>query len=108
MKVIGAMGDFSDRRPEVWPALTARLYQLHQLGDRTADVTEGTALDGKIFEAGGTFEFRVEPHGDGSRISVDYHRRSKALLGRCIGAMLQLTGGAPIKRSFRQVYGKPS
>ncbi|MFZ2173898.1 MAG: hypothetical protein WAW17_07660 [Rhodococcus sp. (in: high G+C Gram-positive bacteria)] len=30
VKVIGAMVDFSDRRPEVWPALTARLYQLHE------------------------------------------------------------------------------
>ncbi|MBC2642637.1 MULTISPECIES: hypothetical protein [unclassified Rhodococcus (in: high G+C Gram-positive bacteria)] len=131
VKVIGAMVDFSDRRPEVWPALTARLYQLHELGDRTADVTEGSALlgasvwervtyewtdsavrsvitDGTIFEPGGTFEFRVEPRGGGSRISVDYHRRSKTLLGRCIGAMLQLTGGAPIRRSFRQVYGKPA
>lgn len=130
-KVIGAMVDFSERRPEIWPNLTAHLYRLHELGAGTADVTEGTALigievwervtyewtdsvvrsvitAGKIFEPGGTCDFRVEPRGDGSRISVDYHRRSKTLLGRCIGAMLQLTRGAPIKRSFRQVYGKPS
>jgi hypothetical protein len=131
VKVIGAMVDFSERRPEIWPNLTAHLYRLHELGSGTADVTEGTAFlgmdvwervtyewtdsvvrsvitDGRIFEPGGTFEFRVEPHSDGSRISVDYHRRSKTLLGRFIGAMLQLTGGAPIKRTFRQVYGKPS
>jgi hypothetical protein len=130
-RVIGAMVDFSERRPEIWPNLTARLYRLHELGPGTADVTEGTAIpradvwervtyewtesvvrsvvtDGTIYEAGGTFEFRVEPHGGGSRISVDYDRRSKTLLGRCIGAMLQLSGGAPIKRSFRKVYGKPS
>jgi len=130
-KVLGAMLDFSERRPEIWPNLTARLYRLHELGAGTADVTEGSAIlgievwervtyewtdsvvrgvitDGKIFESGGTFEFRVEPRGDGSRISVDYHRRSKTPLGRFAGAMLQLTGGAPIKRSFRQVYGKPS
>jgi hypothetical protein len=97
--VIGAMVDFSERRPEIWPNLTARLYQVHELGPRTADVTEGTALpvdiwervtyewtdsvvrgvitDGRIFEPGGTFEFRVEPYGAGSRISNDYHRRSK-------------------------------
>ena len=129
-KVIGAMVDFSERRPELWPNLTARLYQVHELGATTADVTEGSAFlginvwerctyewtesvvrsvitDGRIFEPGGTFEFRVEPHGEGSRLSVDYHRRSKTVLGRCIGAMLQLTGGAPIKQSFRRVYGKP-
>jgi hypothetical protein len=129
-QVIGAMVDFSQRRPEIWPNLTARLYRVHELGPGTADVTEGTALpgvdvwervtyewtdsvvrsvvtDGKIFRPGGTVEFRVEPHRDGSRISVDYDRRSKTLLGRCLGAMLQLSGAAPIKRSFRQVYDTP-
>jgi hypothetical protein len=130
-KVIGAMVDFSERRPEIWPNLTGRLFQVHALGPGTAEVTEGTALpgvdvwervtyewtdlvvrsvliDGRIFEPGGTFEFRVEPHGDGSRIFNDYDRRSKTLLGRCLGAVFQLSGGAPIKRSFRQVYGTPS
>ena len=130
-KVIGAMVDFSERRPEIWPNLTARLYRVHELGPSTADVTEGSALpgvdiwervtyewtgsvvrtvvtDGRIFESGGTTEFRVEPHGAGSRISFDYHRRSKTVLGRCLGAMLQITGGAPIKHSWLQVYGKPS
>jgi hypothetical protein len=45
-KVIGAMVDFSERRPEIWPNLTARLYRVHELDARTADVTEGTALPG--------------------------------------------------------------
>jgi hypothetical protein len=122
-KVTAAMVDFSDRRPEIWPNLTARLYRVHALGPGTADVTEGTALpgvdiwervtyewtdsvvrgvltDGRIFRPGGTFEFRVEPHGDGSRIFNDYDRRSRTLLGRCLGAVLQLSGGAPIKRTF--------
>ena len=52
-------------------------------------------------------EFRVAPHGGGSRIDFDYRRRSKAVLDRCVGALLQVTGGAPIKQSFRKVYGKP-
>ncbi|MBO2450692.1 SRPBCC family protein [Actinomadura barringtoniae] len=126
-QVIGAMVDFSDRRPEIWPNLTARLYTLHDLNDRKADVTEGTAVpglevwerctyewtdttvrsvitDGRIFEPGGTFEFHVEPQGTGTRITVDYDRRSTTILGRCIGAMMHLSRGAPIKRSFKQVY----
>jgi len=64
--------------------------------------------DGRIFEPGGTVDFRVEPRGDGSRIAVDYDRRSKTFFGRFAGAIMQLTSGAPIKRSFRQVYGKPT
>ncbi|HJQ45336.1 MAG TPA: hypothetical protein VJ870_03285 [Amycolatopsis sp.] len=130
VKVIGAMVDFSERRPEIWPNLTGHLYRVHELGEATADVTEGTSFaginvwerctyewtesvvravitDGRIFEPGGTFEFRVEPHGPGSRLTVDYHRRSKTVLGRCIGAMLQVSRGMPIKHSFRQVYREP-
>ena len=45
-QVMGAMLDFSRRRPEIWPNLTARLYRVHNLGPGTADVTEGTALPG--------------------------------------------------------------
>lgn len=130
-KVIGAMVDFSGRRPEIWPNLTARLYKVHDVRPPTADVTEGTAFlglviwervtyqwtdsvvrtvitDAKIFEPGGTTEFRVEPHGAGSRISFDYDRRSKTLLGRCLGAALHLSRGAPIRQSWRKVYGRPS
>lgn len=129
--VMAAMVDFSERRPEIWPNLTARLYKVHELGAGTADVTEGTAApgadvwervtyewtdsvvrsvitDGRIFEPGGTFELRVEPRGSGSRVSVDYDRRSRTLLGRCVGGMLQVTRGAPIKRSFQKVYGTPA
>jgi hypothetical protein len=128
--VLGAMIDFSDRRPQIWPNLTASLYRVHELGAARADVTEGTAMlglrvwervtytwtdevvrsvitEGTIFEAGGTFEFRVAPRGGGSRITVDYDRRSKGVLGRCAGAMLHVTRGAPIRRSFLQVYGRP-
>ena len=129
--VIGKMVDFSERRPEIWPNLTARLFRVHSLGDRTADVTEGTALlglevwerltyewtdtvvrsvvtDGSHYRPGGTVEFRVEPHGHGSRIYNHYDRRTKTILAWCLGAFLQLTNGAVIKRAFRQVYGKPT
>ena len=45
-QVIGAMVDFSERRPEIWPNLTARLFRVHSLCAGGADVTEGTALPG--------------------------------------------------------------
>lgn len=129
-RVIAAMVDFSDRRPEIWPNLTARLFRVHALGPGTAEVTEGTALpgvdiwervayewtdsvvrgvllDGTIFRPGGTFELRVAPQGAGTRITEDYDRRSRGLLGRCLGGVFQISGGAPIKRSLRQVHGVP-
>ena len=50
---------------------------------------------------------RVEPRGSGSRIHLDYHRRSKTFVGRTVGALFQLTGGAPIKSSLLKVHGRP-
>ena len=129
-KVMEAHLDFSERRPEIWPNLTSRLYEVHEVGDGRADVTEGTAIpgldiwerctyewtdstirmvltEGRIFRRGGTVEMRVEPRGTGSRIHVDYHRRSKTLAGRCVGALFQFSGGAPIKTSLLKVHGRP-
>ena len=41
-RFIAALTDFSERRPELWPNLDAKYYELHELGDTWADVTEGT------------------------------------------------------------------
>jgi len=45
-KVIGAMIDFSDRRPEIWPNLSAKIYHAHSVDENTADVTEGSDVPG--------------------------------------------------------------
>jgi hypothetical protein len=130
-KVIGAMLDFSDRRPEIWPNLSAKIYKAHSVGENTADVTEGTDIpgggvrervtyewtgdvvtsvitDSKLFQAGGMFEFRVEPHGSGSRIHFSIDRKAKTFMGRLVGALMQVSKGAPMKKSFYAVYGKPT
>jgi hypothetical protein len=130
-KVIGAMIDFSDRRPEIWPNLSAKIYRAHSVGENTADVTEGTDIpgggvwervtyewtdavvksvitDASTFQAGGTFEFRVEPHGSGSRIHFSIDRKAKTFMARLVGAFMQVSNGAPMKKSFYAVYGKPT
>jgi hypothetical protein len=43
--VFNAMIDFSDRRPEFWPALHPGAYEVHELGDTWAEVTEGSEPD---------------------------------------------------------------
>ncbi len=73
----------------------------------TDSIVRGVLTDGRISKPGGTFELRVESHGDGSRIIEDYDRQSKTILGRCLGAIFQLRGGAPIKQTLRQVHGAP-
>jgi len=44
-KVMSAMLDFSHRRPEIWPNLSAKIYQARSVGEYTADVTEGNGPD---------------------------------------------------------------
>ena len=130
-KVIGAMIDFSDRRPEIWPNLSTTIYRAHSVGENTADVTEGTDVpgggvwervtyewtdttvksvitDSKLFQAGGRIELRVEPHGSGSRIHFSIDRKAKTLVGRLVGALMQVSNGAPMKKSCYAVYGKPT
>jgi len=58
--------------------------------------------------AGGTFEFRVEPHASGSRIHFSIDRKAKTLMGRLVGALMQVSNGAPMKKSCYAVYGKPT
>src|SRR5436305_9235398 len=45
-EVIGKMVDFSERRPKIWPNLTASLFRVHELGTSNADVTEGSGFLG--------------------------------------------------------------
>lgn len=39
--VLAALTDFSEHRPEIWPALDRERYRVHEVGDGWADVTEG-------------------------------------------------------------------
>jgi len=42
--VLAAVRDFSDRRAQVFPAVSTRHMTVHALADTSADVTEGTRL----------------------------------------------------------------
>src|SRR5438309_11245818 len=79
-----AATDFSERRPDLWPNISRRYYEVHDRGDTWAEVTEGsdvmggiwarerydwstpglvrgTVLDSNVF-ARGIWELRVEPN----------------------------------------------
>jgi hypothetical protein len=130
-KVMAAMIDFSDRRPEIWPNLSAKIYQAHSVGENTADVTEGTTLVG-----GGVWE-RVTYEWTDTVVKIRDHgwqlvpdRRDVRIQGRAAGfrkpdplqhrPQSQDVHGQvfrrvdaderrrPMKKSFYTVYGKPS
>ena len=50
--ILAALTDFTDRRLDYWPNLDRRLFQVHAAGDTWAEVTEGAAFAGGIWERG--------------------------------------------------------
>jgi polyketide cyclase/dehydrase/lipid transport protein len=113
-RFIDALTDFSDRRPAIWPGLSARLFRVHEVGDTSADVTEGSDVLGGIwarehyewsggvvtircvespfFRAGTVTTWRVSPTAAGCHVEVDLHRIARSPGGFLVGALVQLMG----------------
>ena len=124
--ILSATVDFSERRPEIWPNISRKFYRVHELGDCSAEVTEGSDVMGgvwaherydwsvsgvvratvqqsNIYKSGGVWELRTRSKdGGGTRIEVLNHRQAKGLKGHVIGAMLQLSGRKMLTESLAQ------
>ena len=110
-QVLDAACDFSERRADVFPAVSVKRLEVHELGDTWADVTEGTragpivnwercrydwskpgtviatVTDTNIYAIpGSSWELKVTAEGDGSRVEMiwirGFNRRPK---GRFFG-----------------------
>jgi hypothetical protein len=113
--VLAALVDFTERRPELWTAIDPAVYEVHTVGDRTADVTEGSDVLGGIWARehyewdgatvrativasnlwlpGGTWQATVTAdHAGGSRIEVVRDRQARNVRGRVLEALLRLVG----------------
>ncbi len=115
-RFIAALTDFTARRPEWWPNLSATLYKVHELGDGWADVTEGsddlggvwarerydwsdpghvrlTLIEAPNFRTGTVIDYRVSGRaGGGCHVVVDFQRIATTLKGRFVGAALEVIG----------------
>jgi hypothetical protein len=113
---IAALTDFSARRPEPWPNHDTRFYELHELGDTWAEVTEGTDVLGGVwarehydrsepghvqlrlvesphFEAGTTIDYRVtSARGGGYHVEVVSERIATSVPGHVVGLILRVIG----------------
>jgi hypothetical protein len=48
-RVIEALTDFSDRRPEVWPGLAKEFFEVYSVGETSAEVREGSTMPIKVW-----------------------------------------------------------
>ena len=116
-RVLAALIDFSADRPRIWPGLDPRFYEVHDLGETSAEVTEGSAfaggiwerarydwsepgavtitvLDSNAFTPGGSWTYRISPDGAGTRVDLRVERRGRTAKGRLLAALLHVTGRA--------------
>lgn len=113
-RVIAALTDFTDRRPEYWPALSRGQYEVLETGDKTALVKEGTAVgwakerydwsepgvvrltceESNLAHPGTEWVYRVTPRdGGGSHVDVDWSRDFKGPFGLFFGTVIMTMGG---------------
>lgn len=117
-RVIAALTDFTDRRPEIWPDLDPDAYRVERLGETSALVREGqrkpklwaleeydwstpgtvtwTARESNFCAPGSFMSARVEPASGGSRMHVTWSRRGAGPKGRMIVGLLRVTRGRPL------------
>jgi hypothetical protein len=120
-----ALTDFSPRRPELWPNLAPKFYQVHSVGQTEAEVTEGSSAFGGVWErarydwsepgvvlievedsnafaAGSWWRYQVEPVGSGSKVRFQFDRRPKNLKGHLVSAVLSLAGKTVFTKSLEE------
>lgn len=114
--VLEALTDFSEKRPELWPAIDPKVYRVHELSDSSALVTEGTDIMGGIWatelyewdrsgkvratiqesnfwRSGGTWELTATRRdGGGSIVRVRRDRRPKTMKAGVFEVMMRLVG----------------
>jgi hypothetical protein len=126
-RVIAATIDFSDRRPDLWPALSRSQYKVLEKGDTTALIQEGTAnlqvvekydwsqanvvrwtvQESNFLRPGTVWELRVSPHdGVGTRVDVTLERDYKGWRGMIPRTALDIFGGERmLKRLLQRTLG---
>ena len=116
--VLGALTDFSEKRPSLWPELDPDVYRDEQLGPTSAVVREGqrsprlwaleeydwstpgtvtwTARASNFCAPGSFMSARVEPTADGSRVHITWSRTGVGPKGKVIVGMMRLMRGKPL------------
>jgi hypothetical protein len=122
--VLAALTDFSERRPELWPAIDPNVYRVHDVTNGSAIVTEGTDVLGGIWATelyewngsdtvratvqasnfwhpGGTWELTAAPRdGGGSVLRVTRFRRPKNVKARLFEAMMRVIGARVLAKEL--------
>jgi Polyketide cyclase / dehydrase and lipid transport len=130
-RVLAAAHDFSARRADVFPAVSVERMEVHELGDTSADVTEGTSTgigdnwercrydwsqprsvtatvtDSNVYAVpGSSWEITAAPRDGGSHVEMVWMREFGGhLRGRVFGTAFALLGNRLFAKYCRDVIG---
>jgi hypothetical protein len=65
-------------------------------------IVRATVRDSNTFVAGGTWEMRVQPDGEGSHVELIWHREGKGIKGRVVVTAMRLTGSRRLRAGLEQ------
>jgi hypothetical protein len=120
-EAMAVLTDFSPARPEAWPTIDADHFEVHELGDTWAEVTEGTASawersryewdeakgrveitthDSKVFGPGGGWVFQLSSVDEGTRVDVELTRTPQGLKRMILATALPLVAPSSLRKSF--------
>jgi hypothetical protein len=120
-----ALLDFSDQRPEIWPQLDPRTYEVHWVAETSAEVTEGsplpkvwsrehydwshpttiawTAVESNFCAPGSHISMDITPtEAGGSLVAVTWDRTAANLRGRVNLAVIALGGNRLLRWATRK------
>jgi hypothetical protein len=136
-RVIAALTDFTERRPQIWSGLAPEYYEVYSVGETSAEIREGSTKPMRVW-ARETYDWstpgtvtwtveespylrsgvsyvsaKVEPaEGGGSRIHVTWDRSPTTFVGRVLLSMIALMKGKPlvgyIKKSLDKLADQPT
>ena len=124
--VRSALLDFSDRRPEVWPNLSRKYYEVYSVGDTEADVREGSEMPGMTIWAREHYDWS-QPHivrwtarestfctpgsymqaaiyprySGGTRVHVEWDRVGTGIRGKLLVGLIRALRGKPIRSGLQ-------
>jgi len=127
-RVLGALTDFGDRRPDVWPNIDQSHFRVHGLGPDWADVTEGnvlawernryewdnatgevtvTAIESDTWAPGSQWRYRLQPTAaGGTQVDVTVVRAGRGLRGMVFGAIITRFGVRILRSDMEKVLAR--
>jgi hypothetical protein len=124
--LMGAMLDFTERRPDLWPGLAPKFYQVYEVGDTFAVIREGTAgppfsvwarerydwstpwrvswtvEESNFCTPGSGVVMTVSPADGGSDVGVEWQREPSNLRGRIAISMASRNEGKMLRGFFQK------